>query len=92
MNIIEQRDTYTAGCTVRVAEYCAMIAREMKYSKSDIHILEKAAILHDISKVATPDTILLKPGKLSRLEHELVKQHSDVGADMLEKITIYIKI
>ena len=89
VNIIEQRDTYTAGHTIRVAEYCALIAKQMGYSQKEIHHLEKAAILHDIGKVATPDTILLKPGKLSQLEYELIKQHSAVGADMLEKITIY---
>ncbi len=89
VNIIEQRDTYTAGHTIRVAEYCALIAKEMGINADDIHRLEKAAILHDIGKVATPDTILLKPGKLSRLEYELIKQHSEVGADMLERITIY---
>jgi len=89
VNIIEQRDTYTAGHTIRVAEYCALIAKEMNYSKEEITKLEKAAILHDIGKVATPDTILLKPGKLSHLEYELIKQHSEVGADMLERITIY---
>ena len=89
VNIIEQRDTYTAGHTIRVAEYCEKIASKMGYSQEDIHRLEKAAILHDIGKVATPDAILLKPGKLSRLEYELIKQHSEVGADMLERISIY---
>lgn len=89
VNIIEQRDTYTAGHTIRVAEYCALIANELGVNKDDIHRLEKAAILHDIGKVATPDAILLKPAKLSHLEFELIKQHSEVGADMLEKISIY---
>jgi len=89
VNIIEQRDTYTAGHTIRVAEYCALIAKEIGLNEAEIHKLEKAAILHDIGKVATPDAILLKPGKLSHLEYELIKQHSQVGADMLQKITIY---
>ena len=89
VNIIEQRDTYTAGHTIRVAEYCKLIAKGMRLSEIEVHRLEKAAILHDIGKVATPDTILLKPGKLSNLEYELIKQHSEVGADMLEKISIY---
>ncbi|MFT5661201.1 MAG: putative nucleotidyltransferase with HDIG domain [Sulfurimonas sp.] len=89
VNIIEQRDTYTAGHTIRVAEYCRLIAVHMNIEDENIRILEKAAILHDIGKVATPDTILLKPGKLSHLEYDLIKQHSAVGADMLEHITIY---
>ena len=89
VNIIEQRDTYTAGHTIRVAEYCTLIAKELGINPQEIRKLEKAAILHDIGKVATPDAILLKPGKLSHLEYELIKQHSEVGADMLDKITIY---
>jgi len=89
VNIIEQRDTYTAGHTIRVAEYCALVAKEMGINSDDIRRLEKAAILHDIGKVATPDAILLKPAKLSRLEFELIKQHSEVGAEMLEKVSIY---
>jgi two-component system, LuxR family, sensor histidine kinase TtrS len=89
VNIIEQRDTYTAGHTIRVAEYCARIAKQMGFKDAEIRRLEKAAILHDIGKVATPDTILLKPGKLSHLEYELIKLHSEVGADMLERISTY---
>lgn len=89
VNIIEQRDTYTAGHTIRVAEYCSLIAKEMRYDISEIHKLEKAAILHDIGKVATPDAILLKPGKLTPLEYELIKQHSAVGEEMLKKIDMY---
>ena len=89
VNIIEQRDTYTAGHTIRVANYCSLIAHEMDFSREDIVTLEKAAILHDIGKVATPDTILLKPGKLSGLEYELIKQHCNTGYNMLKKISIY---
>jgi len=89
VNIIEQRDTYTAGHTIRVAEYCALIARDMGLDSQEVHHLEKAAILHDIGKVATPDAILLKPGKLTLLEYELIKQHSEVGAQMLERIEMY---
>jgi len=89
VNIIEQRDTYTAGHTIRVAEYCALMAKDMGFDSKEVHHLEKAAILHDIGKVATPDAILLKPGKLTLLEYELIKQHSEVGAQMLERIVMY---
>lgn len=89
VNIIEQRDTYTAGHTIRVAEYCSLIAKEMGYTHEEIDRLEKAAILHDIGKVATPDAILLKPGKLSILEYDLIKQHSETGYEMLNKVSIY---
>ncbi|MBU1642011.1 PhnD/SsuA/transferrin family substrate-binding protein, partial [bacterium] len=89
VNIIEQRDSYTAGHTIRVAKYCRLIAEAMHLPKEQVVTLEKAAILHDIGKVVTPDAILLKPGKLSALEYELIKQHSDAGFRMLSQIDMY---
>lgn len=89
VNIIEQRDSYTAGHTIRVAKYSRLIAEAMHLPKDQIVKLEKAAILHDIGKVVTPDAILLKPGKLTPLEYELIKQHSDAGYRMLSQIDMY---
>jgi len=89
VNIIEQRDTYTAGHTLRVAEYCKKIATVLNIAPAEIKKLEQAAILHDIGKVATPDAVLLKPGKLTSLEYELIKQHAYAGFDMLSKIDMY---
>lgn len=89
VNIIEQRDSYTAGHTLRVAQYCGLIAEALNIDKNEIRKLEKAAILHDIGKVATPDAILLKPGKLTKLEYELIKIHSNAGYEMLSKIDMY---
>jgi putative nucleotidyltransferase with HDIG domain len=89
VNIIEQRDTYTAGHTIRVAEYCKQIALALNINAVEIKKLEQAAILHDIGKVATPDAVLLKPGKLTAIEYELIKQHAYAGYDMLSKIDMY---
>ncbi len=89
VDIIEQRDAYTAGHTVRVAEYCRLIARGLKIANEDIQQLERAAILHDIGKVVTPDAILLKPGKLSNIEYDLIKQHATAGYKMLANIAMY---
>ncbi len=89
VNIIEQRDSYTAGHTIRVAKYSRLIAEAMKLPKEQIITLEKAAILHDIGKVVTPDAILLKPGKLTDLEYELIKDHSAAGYRMLSQIDMY---
>ncbi len=89
VNIIEQRDSYTAGHTLRVAHYSRLIAQAMWMDETQIKKLEKAAILHDIGKVVTPDAILLKPGKLNMLEYELIKQHSEAGYLMLSRIEIY---
>jgi len=89
VNIIEQRDSYTAGHTLRVAQYCTLLAEHLGLSEQERHKLEKAAILHDIGKVVTPDSILLKPGNLSALEYELIKEHADAGYKMLSKINMY---
>ncbi len=88
-NMIDQRDTYTAGHTTRVAHYCGLIAREMGLGEEQTSILLKAATLHDIGKIATPDSVLLKPGKLSALDYDLIKLHASAGYDMLFNLTMY---
>ncbi len=87
--LIEQRDTYTGGHSQRVADYSKLIAEEMGRSPEECTLLYRAGILHDIGKVATPDTVLLKPGKLTKLEFNLIKEHVTVGYDMLQKIPMY---
>ncbi len=88
-NMIDQRDTYTAGHTTRVAHYCKLISLEMGLSEEQTSILLKAATLHDIGKIATPDSVLLKPGKLSALDYDLIKLHASAGYDMLHNLTMY---
>lgn len=89
VDMIEQRDAYTAGHTLRVAKYSRMIAIHLKLDNKEIDKLEKAAILHDIGKISTPDSILLKPGKLNPLEFNLIKNHVKAGFSMLCKIEMY---
>lgn len=89
VHIIEQRDSYTAGHTIRVAQYCRLLAEGLSIDEQEILKLEKAAILHDIGKVVTPDSILLKPGNLTQLEYELIKEHANAGYMMLSKIKMY---
>jgi putative nucleotidyltransferase with HDIG domain len=89
VNMIEQRDTYTAGHTERVARYCQKIAKEMGADSEERAKLGKAAILHDIGKIATPDSVLLKPGKLSNQDYDLIKLHVTAGYEMLSNIEMY---
>jgi putative nucleotidyltransferase with HDIG domain len=89
VNMIEQRDTYTAGHTERVARYCQKIAKAMGVDRQERAKLGKAAILHDIGKIATPDSVLLKPGKLSSLDYDLIKLHATAGYEMLSNIEMY---
>jgi PAS domain S-box-containing protein/putative nucleotidyltransferase with HDIG domain len=89
IDMIESRDSYTAGHTKRVAEYSILIAKEMNYSKDEIELLKNAAWLHDIGKISTPDSVLLKPSKLNNTEYALIKEHLSSGYEMLSKIDQY---
>ena len=91
VEMIEDRDTYTGGHSQRVATYARMIAQEMNLSKEDCLFIYEAGIIHDIGKIATPDTILLKPGYLDDIEYKLIKEHVSVGYKLLSKIPMYQK-
>ncbi len=88
-DMIDQRDTYTAGHTVRVARYSRLLAAHLGLPEGQIDLLQQAAILHDIGKIATPDSVLLKPGRLSPLDYELIKLHAQAGYAMLAGISMY---
>lgn len=92
ISMIEQRDAYTAGHTQRVASYCVLIAKELGLSEYDILLLDQAAKLHDIGKISIPDSLLLKPARLNQNEYSLIKQHLNVGYDILSKIDYYKEI
>lgn len=84
---IEARDPYTAGHNSRVSEYATLIAKQMGLSDKDIEDLQKAGELHDIGKIETPDSILLKPGKLNGFEYDIIKMHPKKGYEILSKMT-----
>ncbi len=92
VDMIEARDSYTAGHTKRVAHYCELIAEEMDFSSQEIELLKKSAWLHDIGKISTPDSVLLKPAKLNALEYELIQDHLNAGYLLLSKIDAYKEI
>lgn len=83
---IEMRDPYTAGHQRRVAHLATTIARELRLSDDQIEGLYLAGVVHDIGKIRVPAEILSKPGKLSSIEFTLIKQHSDVGHEILKSI------
>jgi HD-GYP domain-containing protein (c-di-GMP phosphodiesterase class II)/ABC-type phosphate/phosphonate transport system substrate-binding protein len=88
-DMIDQRDTYTAGHTVRVASYSRLLGDRMGLPEDQADLLQQAAVLHDIGKIAIPDAVLLKPGQLSPLEYELIKLHASAGHDMLVGVSMY---
>ena len=79
VNILESRDPYTAGHSQRVANYSKLISNHLGYDKEKCEAVFNAAILHDLGKIALPDSVLLKPEKLTQLEFSLIKEHSSIG-------------
>ena len=92
VGLVEKRDTYTGGHSLRVAQYSKLIAQKMGYDEETCEMLYRAGILHDIGKVETPDAVLLKPGSLDELEYKLIKEHVTTGSNMLSKIPMYQKL
>ncbi len=89
VEMIEDRDTYTAGHSERVANYSKMIAKDLGYGKDECEKIYQAGILHDIGKIATPDVILLKPKSLNAIEYKLIKEHVKVGHKLLVHIPMF---
>ena len=79
----EYRDDGTHQHTERVARTAMLLARELELTPATVTLMEQAAPLHDLGKLAIPDAILLKPGKLTEEEFEEVKRHTTVGAAIL---------
>ena len=90
--MIEQRDTYTAGHSKRVAKYSQMIAKEMGYSEEDCTLIHQAGILHDVGKVGTPDAVLLNPKALNDLEYKLIQGHVSVSYKLLSSIPMFTSL
>jgi PAS domain S-box-containing protein/putative nucleotidyltransferase with HDIG domain len=83
---VEMRDPYTSGHQQRVSNLARAIAREMGMSKENIDEIGLAAIIHDIGKIYVPAEILSKPGKITEIEFNLIKTHTQVGYDILKTI------
>lgn len=84
---IDAKDQITHGHIRRVQEYSVALARQMGVDDENlIKAIEAASLLHDMGKLAVPENILNKPGKLTASEFEVMKTHSSVGADLLAAI------
>lgn len=83
---LEDRDPYTAGHSLRVAEYSVMIGSALGLSDFHLELLRHGAALHDIGKIAVRQDVLHKPGRLTDDEYEHIKMHPVVGREILEPI------
>ena len=83
---LEARDTYTRGHSDRVVHYARAVARQLNLPPEEIKKIELAASLHDIGKIGTRDRILLKEASLTLEEQWEMRQHSQIGANILSSL------
>jgi putative two-component system response regulator len=83
---IESKDPYTHGHCERLSDYAVSLGQRVGLSPEEITALRRAGVVHDIGKVAVPDAILLKPGRLSEDEWKVIRQHPIVGERICEPL------
>ncbi len=79
----EFRDDNTGQHTQRVGQTAALVAQQLGWSDSQVSLIRRAALLHDVGKIGIPDEILLKPGRLTPEEFDIIKTHTVIGARIL---------
>jgi PAS domain S-box-containing protein len=84
--IIEAKDPYTAGHQHRVCQLAVPLARELGLSEDRVEGIRIASLIHDIGKIGLPTEILSKPTTLTDIEFSLIKNHSQIGYDILKSI------
>jgi len=85
-NALDLKDTETEGHSKRVTAYTIVLARAMHIQPAEVKVIARGAFLHDIGKMAIPDAILSKPGKLTPEEQAVMREHCTRGYVMLKKI------
>jgi HD-GYP domain-containing protein (c-di-GMP phosphodiesterase class II) len=88
-DLVDVRDGYTGQHSARVADYAQQIARALRLNSDETATIRLAARVHDIGKIAIPDRILHKPGRLDPTEWELMKSHVAAGCQVLERFDDY---
>ncbi len=86
---IEDRDPLLRNHSDRVAHYAVALGRAVALSERDLNALRRAAIVHDIGKIAIPDAILLKPGEFTAEERQIVERHPEAGFKLLQPLRTF---
>jgi putative two-component system response regulator len=84
--VVEARDPCTEGHCERLTEYATTLGRHLNLDQADLDALYRGAFLHDVGKIAIPDRVLLKKGRLTRKEYELMKRHPAIGDDLCRTV------
>ena len=83
---IDAKDPYTKGHSERVSEMSVVLAQELNLSDNDIENIEYTALLHDIGKIGIDDSILGKKGSLTDQEFDKIKEHTIMGANIIQPV------
>ena len=86
---VEAKDPYTRGHSDRVSAYAVLLGKKLNLSDEDIEKLRIGGLFHDIGKIGTPDSILLKESKLTDEEYTKIKKHPVIGYNILEHATMF---
>lgn len=84
---VDAKDKYTSCHSARVRQYALMIAKKLEKSEEEMFRISCAALLHDIGKIGIPDSIINKPSKLTDEEYNLIKTHTEIGAEIANRIS-----
>lgn len=84
LTALDAKDKYTAGHSVRVADYAIKIAHQLGMDEENIKLIEEAALFHDLGKIAISERILNKPSILTKEEYDRVKQHPAIGEQIVQ--------
>src|SRR5256884_3779220 len=88
-DVVDMRDPYTGQHSKSVAEHSVRIARQMHLAESEVELIRLAARVHDLGKIAVPDEVLHKQGRLTDAEFAIMKMHPATGADILARFPEY---
>ncbi|MDF2500907.1 MAG: hypothetical protein K0Q77_1621 [Anaerosporomusa subterranea] len=89
---LDAKNDYTCGHSCRVAGLCQAIAQQLQLSIAEQQSLDIAAHLHDIGKIGIPDSVLLKPGRLTPEEFAIIKTHPVIGFSIVNKVTLLAEV
>jgi putative nucleotidyltransferase with HDIG domain len=88
-DVVDRRDPYTFKHSESVADHAVHTARKLGLPDRDVELIRLAARVHDLGKIAVPDAVLHKHGRLTDAEFELMKKHPQTGVEILEKFPEY---
>ena len=86
---LDAKSPWTAGHSKRVTQYAVAIGEEMGYAPERLTEIQTCGLLHDIGKIAVPEKILDKPGRITASEHRTISEHATQGAKILEHIDTF---